>query len=46
MTADDNAQELNTQDWADRVGKRASAIFIALLIALFSYGYLGPLVLR
>ena len=31
-------------DWADRVGKRVSAIFIAGLLALFIYGFLAPLV--
>jgi hypothetical protein len=41
MTADDNAQ-----DWADRVGKHVSTIVIALLGALFAYGYLGQLVFR
>ena len=46
MTADGNTQKSETQDWADRVGQRASAIFIAALIALFAYAYLGPLVLR
>ena len=46
MTADDNAQGSDTRDWADRVGQRASAVFIAALIALFAYAYLGPLVLR
>ena len=46
MTADDNAHESNTQDWADRVGQRMSAIFIAALIALFAYAYLGPVVFR
>jgi hypothetical protein len=34
----------SNQDWADRVGKRVAAIAIALLIALFAYGYLGWLV--
>jgi hypothetical protein len=46
MTADGNAQELETQDWPDRVGQCASAIFIAALIALFAYAYLGPVVFR
>ena len=32
------------QDRADRVGKRVSTIAIALLIALFAYGYLGWIV--
>ena len=36
--------EESQQDWADRVGKRVSTIFIALMIALFAYGYLGRLV--
>ena len=36
----------STQNWADRVGKRVSAIFIAILIALFAYAYLGPIVPR
>ena len=36
--------EESNQDWADRVGKRVAAIVIALLIALFAYGYLGWLV--
>jgi hypothetical protein len=31
-------------DWADRVGKRVSTIAIAILFALFIYGYLGRLV--
>jgi hypothetical protein len=44
MTADDNAQELKTQDWADLVGKRTSAIFIAALIVMFVYAYLGRLI--
>jgi hypothetical protein len=39
MITDDNAQ-----DWADRVGRRVSAIFIALLIALFAYGYIGQFI--
>ena len=46
MVADGNAQESETQDWADRVGQRASAIFIAALAALFAYAYLGPAVFR
>jgi len=46
MAADGNAQESETQDWADRVGQRASAIFIAALIVLFAYAYLGPVVFR
>lgn len=33
----------NEQDWADRVGKQASTIFIALLFAMFAYGYLAQL---
>ena len=35
-----------THDWADRVGKLVSTIIIALLIVLFGYGYLSPLVFR
>ena len=46
ITADDNAQQSSPQDWADRIGQRASTIFIAALIALFGYAYLGPLVFR
>jgi hypothetical protein len=34
----------SNQDWADRVGRHVSTIAIALLIALFAYGYLGWLV--
>ena len=41
MTADSGAQ-----DWADRIGRHVATLVIALLIALFAYGYLGPLVLR
>ena len=33
-----NAHE---QDWADRIGKTVSSIAVALLAALFAYGYLG-----
>ena len=33
-------------DWADKVGKRVAAIFIAGLLALFTYGFLGPLLFR
>jgi hypothetical protein len=46
MTADGNAPESKTKDWADRVGERVSTIFIAALIALFAYAYLGPFVFR
>jgi hypothetical protein len=46
MTADHNPQESNEKDWADRVGEHVSAIFIAALVALFAYAYLGPLVFR
>ena len=35
----------STQNWADRVGKHVSAIFIALLIAMFAYAYLGQFIL-
>jgi len=28
---------------ADRIGRVASAIFLGLLVALFAYGYLAPL---
>ncbi len=31
----------STQDWADWIGKQTSTVFIALLAALFVYGYLG-----
>ena len=41
MTADNGAQ-----DWADRIGRHVATLVIALLIALFAYGYLGPLILR
>ena len=30
-------------DWADRIGKQASTVFIALLFLMFAYGYLGQL---
>lgn len=46
MTADHNPRKSNEKDWADRVGQRVSAIFIAALIALFAYAYLGPVVFR
>ncbi len=46
MVADGNAQESETEDWADRVGQRTSAIFIAALAALLAYAYLGPAVFR
>ena len=46
MTADGNARESKTKDWADRVGERVSTMFIAALIALFAYAYLDPLVFR
>jgi hypothetical protein len=36
--------EENKQDWTDKVGKQVSTAFIALLAALFVYGYLGWLV--
>jgi hypothetical protein len=36
--------EENKQDWADEVGKQVSTVLIALLAALFVYGYLGWLV--
>jgi hypothetical protein len=32
--------EENKQDWADRLGRQASSVFIALLAAMFAYGYL------
>jgi hypothetical protein len=32
--------EENKQDWADRLGKQGSTVFIALLAAMFVYGYL------
>jgi len=32
------------QDWADRIGRRVATAFIALLVAMFAYGYLSPLV--
>ncbi len=34
------------QDWADRVGKHISTAAIAMLAAMFAYGYLGWLVWR
>jgi hypothetical protein len=46
MTANGNARDPKTNDWADRVGERVSTIFIAALIALFAYAYLGPFVFR
>jgi hypothetical protein len=30
----------NQQDWADRVGRCVSTVFIAGLFAMFAYGYL------
>jgi hypothetical protein len=27
-------------EWADRLGKQCSTVFIALLAAMFAYGYL------
>ena len=37
-----DANERN-DDWADRIGKQVSTIFLACLAALFAYGYLVPL---
>ncbi len=34
----------NTRDWADRVGEHVSTIVIAMLIAMFAYGYLSHLI--
>jgi hypothetical protein len=46
--ARDGAQTMGAseRDWADQVGKRISTIVIAGLLALFMYGFLGPLVFR
>jgi len=34
----------NTRDWADRVGEHVSTMVIAMLIAMFAYGYLSHLI--
>jgi hypothetical protein len=34
----------NRDDIADTVGRRVATVFIALLGALFAYGYLGQLI--
>ena len=34
----------NVPDWADRVGEYVSTVFIAILIAMFTYGYLSHLI--
>jgi hypothetical protein len=33
----------NSDDWAERIGKRVSTIFLACLAALFIYGFVVPL---
>lgn len=35
----------NDQDWADRIGKQVSTVFIAALAVMFAYGYLSHLAL-
>jgi len=30
------------QDFVDRIGRRVSAVFVALLLAFFAYAYLHP----
>ena len=34
----------NARDWADRVSEHGSTGFIAMLIAMFAYGYLSHLI--
>jgi hypothetical protein len=34
----------NRDDWADPIGRRVATAFIALLAAMFAYGYLGWLI--
>lgn len=34
----------DAQDWAEQIGKHISTIVIALLAALFAYGFLGHFV--
>jgi len=34
----------NDQDRFDLIGKRISTVFVALLAALFAYGYLVPII--
>lgn len=34
--------EENQSDWADKIGRRVSAIFVTGLLAMFAYAYLAP----
>ena len=40
------AAKMDDGDRAERIGKAVSTVFLILLLALFAYGYLQPLLAR
>ena len=39
-----SAKTQHNEDWADKIGKTLSVIFIVFLGGLFAYGFLVPLI--